>query len=187
MLHTVVKFILTVVEVLVSLMLVGVILIQKPKSQGMGLAFGAGMGETLFGAQVGNVLTKITVVLSAIFLMNTMALGYLAVGKSGSSQSVVDKSGPVATAPAIPSTPGTSAGGTGPGSSTPLPDAVMPPPEMPEGAGGAVETPVVPAGAEAEGTAVPDVVIPAVVPTGDVDAAPEAPKAEKPAEAPKAE
>ena len=47
---------LVVVEIVSAVLLIGVILIQKTKSQGMGLAFGSGMGESLFGAQIGNVI-----------------------------------------------------------------------------------------------------------------------------------
>jgi preprotein translocase subunit SecG len=71
------RYALIVVEVLCCLMLIGVILLQQSKSQGMGLAFGGGMGETLFGSRAGNVLTKITVVLAFIFLANTTVLGIL--------------------------------------------------------------------------------------------------------------
>jgi protein translocase SecG subunit len=43
----------------------------------MGMAFGAGVGESLFGAQVGNVLTRITIILGIVFLVNTTLLGLL--------------------------------------------------------------------------------------------------------------
>lgn len=71
------RYLLIVVEVLCCLMLIGVILLQQSKSQGMGMAFGGGMGETLFGSRAGNVLTKITVTLALIFLVNTTILGIL--------------------------------------------------------------------------------------------------------------
>ena len=44
------KTLLIVVEVLCCLLLVGLILLQRSKSEGLGLAFGAGAGEALFGA-----------------------------------------------------------------------------------------------------------------------------------------
>jgi len=71
------RILLIVVEVATSLLLIGVILLQKTKSEGLGLAFGAGMGETLFGSRAGNVLTKITVILAMVFLANTTILGVL--------------------------------------------------------------------------------------------------------------
>ena len=94
------------IEIVSSLLLIGIILLQKTKDEGLGLAFGAGVGETLFGSRAGNVLTKITVTLAAIFLLNTLAIGYIAAGRAGTG-SVVDrlpaqKAVPVQTAPAAP-------------------------------------------------------------------------------------
>lgn len=71
------RILLIVVEVATSLLLIGVILLQKTKSEGLGLAFGSGMGETLFGSRAGNVLTKITVTLALVFLANTTILGVI--------------------------------------------------------------------------------------------------------------
>ena len=71
------KYLLLVVEVLVSFMLVGIILLQKSRDQGMGMAFGAGMGEAFFGSRTGNVLTRATIILSVVFLFNTLFIGML--------------------------------------------------------------------------------------------------------------
>ena len=71
------RILLIVVEIVTCLLLIGVILLQKTKSEGLGLAFGSGMGETLFGSRAGNVLTKITVILGLVFLANTAFLGML--------------------------------------------------------------------------------------------------------------
>jgi preprotein translocase subunit SecG len=72
---TFLKVVMMILEVMVSIMLIGVILLQRTKSQGAGgLAFGAGMGETIFGTQAGNVLTRTTIVLGIVFLVNTAAL-----------------------------------------------------------------------------------------------------------------
>lgn len=70
-------YILLVLEVLVCFMLLAVILVQRSKSQGAGMAFGAGMGETMFGSQVGNILTRSTVILGVTFLVITTALAWL--------------------------------------------------------------------------------------------------------------
>lgn len=69
------KALLIVIEVLSCLLLIGLILLQKSKSEGLGLAFGAGAGESLFGARAGNVLSKATVILGIVFLANTLVLG----------------------------------------------------------------------------------------------------------------
>lgn len=71
------KTLFIVIEVLSCLFLIGLILLQKSKSEGLGLAFGAGAGESLFGARAGNVLSKATVVLGIVFLANTILLGML--------------------------------------------------------------------------------------------------------------
>ena len=71
------KALFIVVEVLCCLMLIGLILLQKSKSEGLGLAFGAGAGESLFGARAGNVLSKATVILGIVFLANSLLLGVL--------------------------------------------------------------------------------------------------------------
>ncbi len=71
------KGLLIVVEVVCCLLLIGLILLQKSKSEGLGLAFGAGAGESLFGARAGNVLSKATVVLGIVFMACTLALGVL--------------------------------------------------------------------------------------------------------------
>lgn len=68
---------LYVLEIVVCFLLGGVILLQKPKEGGLGVSFGGGMGEALFGAQMGNVLTKTTVILGIIFLLNTLVLSRL--------------------------------------------------------------------------------------------------------------
>jgi len=71
------KILMLTIEAICSLLLVVVILLQKTKSGGLGMAFGSGMGETLFGSRAGNVLTKITITLGIVFLVNTLFLGII--------------------------------------------------------------------------------------------------------------
>ena len=63
--------------VLVALLMVLVILMQRPKSEGLGAAFGGGMTDNLFGAQTTNVLTKVTGWLAGIFFALTFLLSVL--------------------------------------------------------------------------------------------------------------
>lgn len=77
MLGAILKAVLITIEILSSVLLIGVILIQKSKSQGMGMAFGGNVGESIFGAQMGNVLTKTTVILAIVFFVNTTFLAML--------------------------------------------------------------------------------------------------------------
>jgi preprotein translocase subunit SecG len=69
--------ILLVVFVLVALLMILVILMQRPKSEGLGAAFGGGVTENIFGAQTTNVLTKITGWLAGIFFTLTFTLSVL--------------------------------------------------------------------------------------------------------------
>ena len=186
--HVVFKYILIFIEVAVSALLVAAILIQKPRGHGMGLAFGAGMGESLFGAQVGNVMTRVTVVLSIIFLVNTMLLALMGSGKIAS---VTDGIKPVPAA--APGPGGAGPAEAGPGAASPsagIPDAILPPvapaegtapvaapaPEAPKGE--SVVVPIPKAEPPAAGTA-------PAVPEKAPPAAP-APAAGAPVDAPKA-
>jgi preprotein translocase subunit SecG len=109
-----------------------VILMQRPKSEGLGAAFGGGVTENIFGAQTTNVLTKITGWLAAIFFLLTFVLSILYAHKGTSSSNltreVTKGQTPVPAASATPvpgtsvsPTPGISAtpGGTPLGSATP--------------------------------------------------------------------
>ena len=97
--------ILLIVEVLAAFLLVVVILAQKSKDQGLGMAFGSGMGESLFGSRAGNVLTRMTITLATVFMLTTIVLGVLVARGTGtgSTGSVMDKAASQAPlAPAFP-------------------------------------------------------------------------------------
>jgi len=68
---------LSVFFVLVALLMVLVILMQRPKSEGLGAAFGGAVTENIFGAQTTNVLVKFTTWLAGIFFALTLALSVL--------------------------------------------------------------------------------------------------------------
>src|SRR6266508_1950003 len=63
--------------VLVALLMALVILMQRPKSEGLGAAFGGGVTENIFGAQTTNVLVKFTTWLAGIFFALTFGLSVL--------------------------------------------------------------------------------------------------------------
>jgi preprotein translocase subunit SecG len=69
--------VLLAIWVFVALLMVLVILMQRPKSEGLGAAFGGGVTENLFGAQTTNVLVKFTAWLAGIFFVLTFALSIL--------------------------------------------------------------------------------------------------------------
>lgn len=85
-----VKAILILIEIISSILLIVIILLQRSKNEGLGLAFGSQMGESLFGAQAGNILVKATVWLGIIFMVNTTVLAKIY--SKGSSQSLISES-----------------------------------------------------------------------------------------------
>jgi preprotein translocase subunit SecG len=74
-----------VLFLLVALLMVLVILMQRPKSEGLGAAFGAGVTENIFGAQTTNVLVKFTTWLAGIFFALTFSLSVLYAHQSTAS------------------------------------------------------------------------------------------------------
>jgi preprotein translocase subunit SecG len=121
------------VYVFTALLMVLVILMQRPKSEGLGAAFGGGVTENIFGAQTTNVLTKITTWLATLFFLLTFVLSIL-YARKGNTESGLRRelmkdlppaaltSSPTPTPGASPAvaTPGTIANPT-PGSTGPTP------------------------------------------------------------------
>jgi preprotein translocase subunit SecG len=123
-----------------ALLMMFVILMQRPKSEGLGAAFGGGVTENIFGAQTTNVLTKVTGWLAAIFFLLTFILSILYAHKNTPSSNLTREltkgatPAPVASATPVPGTsvsptPATSAtpGGTPVGSPTPASAASVSP------------------------------------------------------------
>lgn len=77
MFTTILIYTLLGINILVSLLLVLLILMQRPKSEGLGTAFGSGVTESIFGAQTSDILTKATLTLGAIFIVATLSLAIL--------------------------------------------------------------------------------------------------------------
>ncbi len=69
---------LTVIHVIVCLFLILVVLLQKGKGQDIGSAFGGGGTQTAFGARSGaTLLTKLTAVMAAVFMLTSITLTIL--------------------------------------------------------------------------------------------------------------
>jgi preprotein translocase subunit SecG len=68
---------LLAVWMIVALLMILVILMQRPKSEGLGAAFGGAVTENIFGAQTTNVLVKFTAWLVGIFFLVTFFLSIL--------------------------------------------------------------------------------------------------------------
>jgi preprotein translocase subunit SecG len=74
---------LIVIFVVSAILLTTVILLQDDQGEGIGGLFGGGSG-TAFGSRSGNVLTKFTSVLAAVFLITAFAVAWL--NRSGSEE-----------------------------------------------------------------------------------------------------
>jgi len=81
---------LTGLLVVVSLLMILTILMQRPKNEGLGAAFGGGLTDNLFGAQTTTVLTKFTVWLGVLFFFLTLVISVLHV-KASSGPTAVQK------------------------------------------------------------------------------------------------
>lgn len=79
---------LLVVLVLVCLLLILLTLMQRPKNEGLGAAFGGGMTENLFGADTTNVLAKATRIIGGLFFAITLLLSVLYSYQANSPSSV---------------------------------------------------------------------------------------------------
>jgi len=92
------------IYVLVALLMIFVILMQRPKSEGLGAAFGGGVTDNLFGAQTTNVLTKITGWLAGFFFALTFLLSILYAQRTNSGGKLREelmRSAPAAAMPAV--------------------------------------------------------------------------------------
>lgn len=82
--------ILIAFHVLVCVLMVGVVLMQRPKNEGLGAAFGGGMTENIFGAQTTHVLQKFTVWLGIVFFALTLLLAII-YAKRGTGETTIQK------------------------------------------------------------------------------------------------
>jgi len=84
--------ILTVLLFVNSVLLILLVLVQLPKKDaGVGMAFGGGAADALFGAGSGNVLTKITKWGTGIFFALALILGLVNKHAHGSNSPAFEK------------------------------------------------------------------------------------------------
>ena len=83
---------LTIVHILVCFFLILVVLTQQGKGQDLASAFGGAGSQAAFGARgTATLLTKVTAVVAATFMVTSLLLGY--VQDDAESQTVVDAPG----------------------------------------------------------------------------------------------
>ena len=110
--------VLLAIDMAVAVLMTLVILMQRPKSEGLGAAFGGGVTENIFGAQTTNVLTKFTGWLAGIFFVLTFVLGVLYARRSASDSSLHrELIGMPAATPATSVAPATGSPGSTPAAS----------------------------------------------------------------------
>lgn len=135
---------LLAIYVVVALLMMLVILMQRPKSEGLGAAFGGGVTENIFGAQTTNVLVKFTGWLAGIFFALTFALSILYAhktsGDTGLRRELMKEETGAATSPAPAATTGV------PATTSPAPSAaasVSPAPSLSPARVNAAPSPVI--------------------------------------------
>jgi len=98
--------ILTAVEVIVCLLLILVVLMQRPRQEGLGASFGDAAASQVWGAQTTNVLQKFTVYLAIVLFGLTLLLAVLVSrthNGGGKSEKIFGDAAPAAATPAAPS------------------------------------------------------------------------------------
>ncbi len=73
---------LSILFIISAILLVGIVLLQDEQGDGMGGIFGGGSG-TAFGSRSGNILTRVTSILSVIFLVSAFVIGFINSTSSG--------------------------------------------------------------------------------------------------------
>ena len=86
---------LLVIFVIVCLLMTLIILMQRPKQEGLGAAFGGGVTDQVFGARTTNVLQRGTVYLGSLFFIIALTLAIL-IGHQNKQPKLGDDEKPVA-------------------------------------------------------------------------------------------
>ena len=121
--------VLSALQLITALVMIGLVLIQHGKGADMGASFGSGASGSLFGASgSANFLSRSTAACAAVFFACTLALAFSSnegrsSGALGSGGSVLDRAAPAASAPPV--------GAVIPGAATSAPAAVPAPIAMP--------------------------------------------------------
>ena len=96
--------ILIAIQVLVCALMILVVLMQRPRSEGLGSAFGGGITDNVFGSQTTNVLARFTTWMGIAFFSITLLLSILT-AKANSGKTAVQKKLLSEPIPAAVSTP----------------------------------------------------------------------------------
>ena len=86
--------VILIVHVLIALALVIMVLLQRSEGGALGMGGGNSGGGLMSGRAAGNLLTKSTGILGAVFMISSISLAILA-GANSSNRSLFDKPPPV--------------------------------------------------------------------------------------------
>ena len=115
--------ILLIIQLFVTVALIGIVLIQRSEGGGLGLGSGQGMGSFMTGRGTANLLTRTTAVLATLFMALSLVLALLYKHGGEGATSILNTPAtpaahaPVAPAPALPPVPGEA--GSAPASQAP--------------------------------------------------------------------
>ncbi|MDD2501126.1 MAG: preprotein translocase subunit SecG [Geobacter sp.] len=106
---------ITILHVLISLFIIGMVLLQSGKGAEMGASFGGGGSQSVFGAGGGgNFMTKLTTAAAIIFMLTSLTLAYFSghmpassimSGKQPKKPAPVAPAMPTPAAPVVPAAP----------------------------------------------------------------------------------
>jgi preprotein translocase subunit SecG len=94
---------LFIIHMLIAIALIGVIMLQKSEGGALGMG-GGGMSGFMTGRSTANLLTRTTAILGAVFFATSILLVLLAQTTSA-PRSIIDRGGPLPTAPLMPNLP----------------------------------------------------------------------------------
>lgn len=106
--------ILLIVQIVVSVAMIALILMQHGKGADAGAAFGSGASGTVFGSRgSGNFLSRTTAILATIFFVNCIALAWMVSNRTTNAATSIMDSVPASTivpkiAPEVPAAPASS-------------------------------------------------------------------------------
>lgn len=80
----------TVIHIILTIALIGLVLVQRGKGADIGAAFGSGASSTVFGSQgSASFLTRATAVVATLFFVTSLSLAYMG-GQRTEHKSVIE-------------------------------------------------------------------------------------------------
>lgn len=111
--------VLITAHLLVCVLMIVVVLMQRPRSEGLGSAFGGGITDNVFGSQTTAVLSRFTTWMAIVFFVVTLLLSIIT-AKTSSNKTAIQME--LLSAP-VPQAESASTDPVGEASSTPAPEA----------------------------------------------------------------